>query len=232
MKTCSIHIHKWYIVCASGEDRWLCTLLLQQGHKIEYCAAAEATTFAPEDFKELFNQRRRWIPSTMANMRDLLWNYKRIIKKNKNISHLYIFYLTILFLSSILGPSTILLVLESAITSVFEISYWLAHLITYGPTVFFIIICLKANPNTQLKFAMVLSAMYALLMMTVFVGTFVSIASEGWYTPSEMFFYILVGTYIFAGLMHPYGLGDLVFGCYLLYLYSCWLLNSNNLRSL
>lgn len=148
----------------------------------------------------------------MANMRYLLWNYKRIIEKNSNMSHLYIFYLTILFLSSMLGPSTVLLALESAITSVFEISHWLAHLITYGPTIFFIIICLKANSNTQLNFAMVLSAMYALLMMTVFVGTFVSIASEGWYTPSGMFFYILVGTYIIAGLLHPYGLGDLVLG--------------------
>lgn len=148
----------------------------------------------------------------MANMRYLLWNYKRIIKKNSNMSHLYMFYLTILFLSSMLGPSTVLLALESAITSVFEISHWLAHLITYGPTIFFIIICLKANSNTQLNFAMVLSAMYALLMMTVFVGTFVSIASEGWYTPSGMFFYILVGTYIIAGLLHPYGLKDLVLG--------------------
>lgn len=148
----------------------------------------------------------------MANMIDLLWNYKRIIKDNNNMSFLYIFYLTILFFSSILGPSTVLLALESAITSVFEISHWLAHLITYGPAVFFIIICLKANLNTQFNFAMVLSAMYALLMMTVFVGTFVSIASEGWYTPSGMFFYILVGTYIIAGLLHPYGLGDLVLG--------------------
>lgn len=148
----------------------------------------------------------------MANMIDLLWNYKRITNKNPNMSHLYIFYLTILFFSSILGPSTVLLALESAITSVFEISHWLAHLVTYGPTVLFIIICLKASPNTQLNFAMVLSATYALLMMTVFVGTLVSIASEGWYTPSGIFFYILVGTYFIAGLLHPYGLGDLVLG--------------------
>lgn len=128
------------------------------------------------------------------------------------MSQLYIFYLTVLFVSSILGPSTVLLALESGFTSVFDISHWFAHLITYGPTVCFIIICLKANSNTQLKFAIVLSAMYALLMMTVLVGTFVSIASEGWYTPSGMFFYILVGTYIIAGLLHPYGLGDLVLG--------------------
>jgi chitin synthase len=56
----------------AGEDRWLCTLLLQQGYRVEYCAAADALTYAPEGFEEFFNQRRRWSPSTMANIMDLL----------------------------------------------------------------------------------------------------------------------------------------------------------------
>ena len=43
-----------------GEDRWLCTLLLKQGWRIEYAAASDSFTFAPEDFKEFFNQRRRY----------------------------------------------------------------------------------------------------------------------------------------------------------------------------
>jgi chitin synthase len=62
-----------------GEDRWLCTLMLQQGYRIEYCAAAEALTFAPEEFREFFNQRRRWLPSTMANILDLLLSTKIIV---------------------------------------------------------------------------------------------------------------------------------------------------------
>lgn len=40
----------------SGEDRWLCTLLLKQGWRVEYNAASDAYTNAPEDFKELYNQ--------------------------------------------------------------------------------------------------------------------------------------------------------------------------------
>ncbi|KAH3826732.1 hypothetical protein DPMN_128642 [Dreissena polymorpha] len=61
-----------YCSILSGEDRWLCTLLLQQGYRIEYCAAADALTYAPEGFDEFYNQRRRWSPSTMANIMDLL----------------------------------------------------------------------------------------------------------------------------------------------------------------
>ena len=50
----------------------MCTLLLQQGYKVEYVAASDALTYAPEGFYEFYNQRRRWSPSTMANIMDLL----------------------------------------------------------------------------------------------------------------------------------------------------------------
>ena len=39
-----------------GEDRWLCTLMLQQGYRVEYSAASDAFTFAPEGFNEFYNQ--------------------------------------------------------------------------------------------------------------------------------------------------------------------------------
>ena len=75
-----------------GEDRWLCTLLLQQGFRIEYCAASDSYTHCPEDFNVFYNQRRRWIPSTMANILDLLGSYKQTCKVNPNISLLFIAY--------------------------------------------------------------------------------------------------------------------------------------------
>ena len=80
-------------ICVSlGEDRWLCTLMLQQGFRVEYSAASDAYTHCPEGFGEFFNQRRRWVPSTMANILDLLMDYKRTIAINENISLLYIIY--------------------------------------------------------------------------------------------------------------------------------------------
>ncbi|CAG2118197.1 unnamed protein product, partial [Medioppia subpectinata] len=61
-----------YVQYDQGEDRWLCTLLLQQGWRIEYCAASDSYTHAPEGFGEFYIQRRRWAPSTMFNIWDLL----------------------------------------------------------------------------------------------------------------------------------------------------------------
>ena len=84
-------LNKW-IFLLEGEDRWLCTLLLQRGYRVEYSAASDAYTHCPEGFSEFYNQRRRWVPSTMANIMDLLSDYKRTIQINDNISLPYIFY--------------------------------------------------------------------------------------------------------------------------------------------
>lgn len=75
-----------------GEDRWLCTLILQRGYRVEYSAASDAYTHCPEGFNEFYNQRRRWVPSTIANIMDLLQDAKRTIKINDNISMPYIAY--------------------------------------------------------------------------------------------------------------------------------------------
>ena len=89
-----------YVQYDQGEDRWLCTLLLQRGYRVEYSAASDAYTHCPEGFNEFFNQRRRWVPSTIANIFDLLMDYKATVKINDNISLPYIGYQTMLMVSS------------------------------------------------------------------------------------------------------------------------------------
>lgn len=81
-----------YKIFFLGEDRWLCTLILQAGYRVEYSAASDSYTHCPEGFNEFYNQRRRWIPSTMANILDVLSDYKHIVEVNDDISMIYIFY--------------------------------------------------------------------------------------------------------------------------------------------
>ena len=59
---------------------------------MEYSAASDAYTAAPEGFNEFFNQRRRWMPSTLANIFDLLTDYKNVVAVNPDISIFYIAY--------------------------------------------------------------------------------------------------------------------------------------------
>ena len=75
-----------------GEDRWLCTLLLQQGWRVEYSAASDSFTACPEGFAEFYNQRRRWTPSTIANIADLLSNKDTVLQNNDDVSYFFILY--------------------------------------------------------------------------------------------------------------------------------------------
>ncbi|KAK3096905.1 hypothetical protein FSP39_004615 [Pinctada imbricata] len=192
-----------YVQYDQGEDRWLSTLLLQQGYRIDYCAAADALTHAPETFSEFFNQRRRWGPSTLANIADLLGDWKNTVRLNDNISTPYVLYQFLLLVSTILGPATVLLMMAGAFTIVFKTSIISSYAIALVPPILFIIICTYAKPSTQITLATILSACYAIIMTVVLVGT-VGTAIEGSLTsPNVIFLIMLVFIFFVAALMHP-----------------------------
>ncbi|XP_068231758.1 chitin synthase chs-2-like isoform X2 [Palaemon carinicauda] len=192
-----------YVQYDQGEDRWLCTLLLQRGYRVEYSAASDAYTHAPEGFSEFYNQRRRWVPSTMANIMDLLQDYKRTVQVNDNISLPYIFYQTMLMAGTILGPGTIFLMLVGAFVAAFRIGNWLSFQYNIIPIFLFMVVCFTLKSDIQISFAYILSAGYALVMIVVIVGMMLQFAEEGWDTPTSIFFLATSGSFVITGLMHP-----------------------------
>ncbi|KAF8625844.1 hypothetical protein AX17_006740 [Amanita inopinata Kibby_2008] len=58
-----------------GEDRYLTTLLLKHfpAFKTQFTRDAHAFTVAPDDWKVLLSQRRRWINSTVHNLGELMF---------------------------------------------------------------------------------------------------------------------------------------------------------------
>jgi len=90
-----------------GEDRWLCTLLIKKGLRFEYCAISENHTYCPVDFDEFYKQRRRWIPSTVANLMMLITEASTITMRNDSISVLFIFYQILLMFSTAIAPATV-----------------------------------------------------------------------------------------------------------------------------
>ncbi|KAG7158769.1 Chitin synthase chs-2-like, partial [Homarus americanus] len=185
------------------EDRWLCTLLLQRGYRVEYSAASDAYTHAPEGFSEFYNQRRRWVPSTMANIMDLLQAYKKTIEVNDNISLPYISYQTMLMAGTILGPATIFLMLVGAFVAAFRIANWLSFQYNIIPIFLFMVACFTLKSSIQLIVAQILSASYALIMMAVIVGTTLQLGEDGIGSPSAIFLIALSGSFFIAACMHP-----------------------------
>ncbi|CAK9800283.1 Chitin synthase chs-2 [Anthophora plagiata] len=192
-----------YIQYDQGEDRWLCTLILQAGCKVEYCAASDAYTHAPESFKEFYIQRRRWIPSTIANLLDLLGTSSRTRKLNDNISWLYVTYQWILTGSTIIGPSFIYLMMVGAFVTSFHIDNWPSFFFNLIPIIVFVFTCFFYNVRIQLVVAEIITVLYGLVMIVVLIGVVLQIASDGEFAPTTLLFFTVMGQFVIAAFLHP-----------------------------
>ncbi|XP_048456933.1 chitin synthase chs-2-like [Rhincodon typus] len=193
-----------FIQYDQGEDRWLCTLLLQQGWRVEYNAASDAYTNAPQEFKEFYNQRRRWVPSTLANTIDLLNSGAQTSKRNLSISKLYILYQIIGTAASILGPATVVLMIAGAFTFVFNWNGNVALALGVMPPAIYILICYKVKSDTQIIIAAVMSIFYAFLMIATVMSIIGELVKENTFiTPTGLFFISMMILYLSTAMLHP-----------------------------
>uniref|UniRef100_A0AAR2KI03 chitin synthase n=1 Tax=Pygocentrus nattereri TaxID=42514 RepID=A0AAR2KI03_PYGNA len=202
-----------YIQYDQGEDRWLCTLLLQQGWRVEYNAASDAYTNAPQDFTEFYNQRRRWGPSTMANTIDLLGSGRLTSERNSSISKPYILYQVISMGASILGPATICLMIAGSFTFIVNMEQKLALTVATVPPTIYLILCFKLKSDTQIQIAAVMSILYAFLM----TGTVLSIIGDivkqqTFMTPSGLFLISMILLYLITAALHPQEFSLVIYG--------------------
>merc|ERR1719419_474676 len=177
-----------------------CSIL---NHRVEYSAASDAYTHCPEGFSEFFNQRRRWVPSTIANIFDLLMDYKATVKINDNISLPYIWYQAMLMMGTIIGPGTIFLMLVGAFVAAFKIGNWTAFQYNLIPIVGYTAVCLMCKSKWQLLLSQLLSTFYALIMMAVIVGTALQLGEDGIGSPSAIFLIAMTGSFFVAACLHP-----------------------------
>ncbi|KAM8763421.1 chitin synthase 1 [Acanthopagrus schlegelii] len=202
-----------YVQYDQGEDRWLCTLLLQQGWRVEYNAASDAYTNSPQEFKEFYNQRRRWGPSTLANTLDLLHSGLETVKRNSSISRLYIFYQMFTVGSSILGPASVTLMIAGAFQFVFKIAGTYSIIIASVPPVFYIMVCFVTKSNTQITIAAIMSVLYAFLMTASFFSIIGDMVMQGTFlTPTGVFLVSMTIMYLVTALLHPEEFGMIVYG--------------------
>ncbi|XP_030597626.1 chitin synthase chs-2-like [Archocentrus centrarchus] len=215
-----------YIQYDQGEDRWLCTLLLKQGWRVEYNAASDAYTNAPMEFKELYNQRRRWGPSTMANVVDLLGSTTIISKRNPSMSKPFMFYQLFGIISAILAPATVCLLVAGSLTFMFNTDSAVALVLSVIPPLIYLGLCFKLKSDTQITIAAVLSVFYAFLMLTVTLSIIGSMIKEQTIlTPSSIFVIAMALIYIITAVMHPQEFPLLFYGfLYILCIPSAYLL--------
>lgn len=160
-----------------GEDRWLCTLLIKKGLRLEYCAISEDQTYCPTEFDEFFKQRRRWIPSTMANLFMLVSESGIITRGNDSISILYILFQALIIFSTAISPATVILIISAGLQPLgvpLEATIPILFLVSmlYG------LICLYSSPKTQLDISRLLTFCFAVIMSVVIVGIFKDLVDD------------------------------------------------------
>ena len=195
-----------------GEDRFLSKLLIEQGYRIEYCAAADAYTHAPETFTDFFNQRRRWIPSTLGITVSILKNYRRTIRINESVSFLAILYHVFYLGLYILSPATITIAIADAFNATTDIDVWSAYTLACFPAIAFLMICYHdISEEKKIICAAIFGTYYAIVMMIVVVGTIVRMVDGSWKT-TAVFFLIFMGiVFMLTAICHPYELSKFIF---------------------
>ncbi|XP_032230762.2 uncharacterized protein LOC5506512 [Nematostella vectensis] len=163
-----------------GEDRWFCTLMVQSGWRLEYCAAAEDSTFCPDNFDEFFRQRRRWIPSTLANLLQLISQWRVTTENNDMVSIWFILYQALNVVATLICPATVILIISGALHYAHLgvedelIPAVLLVLVSIG----YALVCLYTKQEFQLKVAKLLTIIFALIMAFVVVGMAAQIAID------------------------------------------------------
>lgn len=88
----------------------------------------------------------------MANIMDLLYEWRSIIKLNENVSALYMAYQLLLFVSSLLTPGTIFLLIVGAINTAFpELDLLDSLICNMVPIGIFLLVCFCCKSNVQVK---------------------------------------------------------------------------------
>ena len=166
-----------------GEDRWLCTLLIQAGWRLEYAAVSQDSTFCPETFEEFYKQRRRWIPSTVANLALVISSYTKITSNNDSISIMFIMYQFLLVFSTLISPATVILIMVTGLTALDEDLDEVALIVILCViSVLYGAVCVYATEKTQIDVAKLLTLIFVIIMAIVFSGILtntISSAIEG-----------------------------------------------------
>lgn len=158
-----------------GEDRWLCTLLIKKGWRLEYCAISEDETYCPIEFAEFYKQRRRWIPSTIANLTQIITDIMSITRGNDSVSILFILFQAIMVFSTAISPATVILVISSGFQAAFHLSDTVTLTIIallFAVSMLYGLVCIFGSSRSQIELAKILTFLFAILMSLVSVGIF------------------------------------------------------------
>ena len=156
--------------CIAGEDRWMCTLMMLHGWKLEYTAFCDNTTYCPASFEEFMKQRRRWVLSDMANMLLVFKNIFKLAQKNDSFSIAYILYMLQMFTIVLLSPASTIVIIAGGLDIVYGIPFEIVGPILGCLVLSYALICIVGSVKLQARMTFMLTLLSGLSMLLVVMG--------------------------------------------------------------
>ena len=126
-----------------------------------------------------------------------------MVKKNDDISYFYIAYQALLMVSTVIGPGSIVLMLVGAFSLAFGLSNVNSLIFNVVLVGIFVLACLFLKSDMQIMMAQILTLLYAVIMIAVYIGVFIQIGEDGPLSISALGVWFTFGSFIIAAFLHP-----------------------------
>ena len=127
----------------------------------------------------------------------------QVVKANDDISYFYIAYQAFLLVSTFIGPGSIVLMLVGAFSLAFNMSDTNSLIFNLVLVGIFVFACIFMKSDHQIMIAQLLTLLYAVIMIAVYIGIFIQIADMGPLALTSLMTFFTFGSYIVAALLHP-----------------------------
>ncbi|CAI9728459.1 Hypothetical predicted protein [Octopus vulgaris] len=212
----------WYqkFEYAKGEDRWLCTLMMLKGWKLEYSSYSHNSTFCPDTFLEFLKQRKRWVLSEMSNLILVFGNIRRLTQNNSTFTLIYIIYILQMFLLVMLSPGTTVVVLTISLDILFGLSCLYTTPFCIGSLILYSVICSTRSIEAQSAVTSAITIFLGGIVLSVSVGYMkffvvdtIDDLQDGQLQFKQYYLILLLMTAVlYAALIHPKEAWTLIHG--------------------
>ncbi|CAL1537716.1 unnamed protein product [Lymnaea stagnalis] len=209
------------LVMDHGEDRWLCTLLMQRGWRLGYSCPAQNSTHCPETVGEFLRQRRRWVLSELSNMAAIFQSVPELVRNNSSFSAMFLLSLLTTFLWVILSPATTIVFLCAGLDLLFNMPLTLTLPVAVGVFLLYCLVCCVASQGKQKMISIALTSVMAVTVLSLSVGFILYVVNAiqrdvqdygyGQFRPYCLVF-LLIAVIVYAALLHPSESSSLVYG--------------------
>jgi len=125
------------------------------------------------------------------------------VKNNDDISYIYILYQSVMMLGTVIGPGSIFLMLIGAFNIAFGLSNSDSLILNAVLVAVFVLACCFLKSDHQIMIAQLLTILYAIIMIAVYVGIVLQIYEDGPLSLSALGFFFTFGSFVFAAILHP-----------------------------